>query len=305
MGEVNQARLALSTGSLYNWALDRVFQLAASTGYDGVELLVDARMDSYDVPYLRSLIDRWRTPILSVHTPFVSHLEAWPDNSEGRVEYAVRLAEDLGAEIVVAHPPRRWHSLSLHGSFLRHSFGCLLPWPNRAERRYAQWLCEELFALEKGSSVRVALENMPAKRRLGYRISDYLFSSMRDLKRWPHLVLDTTHWGTWGIDPVQSYQALGERVIHVHLSDYDGREHRLPFTGSLGLDKLLSALRENAFSGIVCIEVHPDALAGGDWRFGHMRSVLSDIAKRVAFLLGIGLSHSQDNSTNYSPLINL
>ncbi|HOG45976.1 MAG TPA: hypothetical protein PLJ35_08665 [Anaerolineae bacterium] len=44
------AKITLSTGALYSWALDRVFELAAATGYDGIELLVDARMDSYDVP---------------------------------------------------------------------------------------------------------------------------------------------------------------------------------------------------------------------------------------------------------------
>ena len=38
--------IALSTGSLYNYGVARVFELAAQTGYDGIEMLVDHRWDS-------------------------------------------------------------------------------------------------------------------------------------------------------------------------------------------------------------------------------------------------------------------
>jgi hypothetical protein len=44
--------LALSTGSLYTYGLDRVFGLAQKAGFDGIEVLVDGRWDTRQADYL-------------------------------------------------------------------------------------------------------------------------------------------------------------------------------------------------------------------------------------------------------------
>jgi len=286
--------IGLSTGSLFNLALDRVFGLAASAGYDGVELLVDGRRDSYDVPYLQGLVNRWGIPILSVHTPFVAGIDGWPEESERRVAQTVRLAEEVGAQTVIAHAPLRWHLLRIHlyATFGRRSFHLIVPWPNRREGRYARWLCKELPALQAQTPVRIAVENMPAGRAFGRRVSMYQLSTVPELRRWPFLVLDTTHWGTWDVDPLLAYEALKEHVIHVHLSDYDGREHRLPFSGHLGLENLLRRLGAGGYSGVVIVELDPWAAAGGDWSESHLRQVLGEVAVRSRRLVGRVPSHS-------------
>ncbi len=296
------AAIALSTGSLHCWALDRVFGMAAATGYDGVELLVDARMDSYDVPYLRRLSERWGIAVLSVHTPFARHVEGWPECAEGRVERAVHLAEELGARTVVAHAPLRWQTGHFRLAIGGWQFERLLvlPWESRVGARYTRWLLEELPALQAQTGVRVAVENMPAHRVWGRPLRLHRFTCVEELRQFPHLVLDTTHWGTCGVDPLGVYRALEDRVIHVHLSDYDGREHRMPFKGELALERLLQAMREAHFGGVLVVEVEPGAVAEGDWGAEHLMRSLEAAATQCRALLAARPSHSHDGQANPS-----
>ncbi len=291
---IGGAQLALSTGTLYNLGLERVFELAAGTGYDGVELLVDARRDTYDVPYLERLSKRTGMPILSVHVPFMASVDGWPDGSQGRVEQTARLAQALGARTVVAHAPLRWHVLRLHlqGTLGLRWLQWVLPWRNRAEARFALWLEKELPLVEAQCGVQVAVENMPAVHCYGRRIAAHGTSTPAAMVHWPRIVLDTTHWGTWGVDPLAAYRTLSGRVVHVHLSDYDGREHRVPYKGRLGLERLLGALGEDGFGGIVAVELDPWAVAEGDWSDAHLRQVLAATAAEVRVPLGPALSHS-------------
>jgi len=229
-----------------------------------------------------------------VHTPFARHVEGWPDSAEGRVERTVCLAEALGARTVVAHAPLRWEAAHIRLAFGGWQFERLLvlPWASRAGARYARWLLEELPALEARAGVCVAVENMPARRTCGRRLRLHRFTSVEELRQFRHLVLDTTHWGTCGVDPVSVYAALGERIIHVHLSNYDGREHRMPFKGELALERLLEAMRAARFAGLLVVEVEPGAVAEGDWGETHIARVLGEAARQCRSLLYGDPSHS-------------
>lgn len=294
MAGVARAQLALSTGTVYNLGLERVFQLAAGAGYDGIELLVDARRDTYDVAYLEQLSERVGLPILSVHTPFMARVDGWPGDSQGRVEQAIRLAQDLGAGMVVAHAPLCWHVLRLHlqGALGERWLQWVLPWRDRAEGRFGEWLEKEVPLIEVQSGVQVAVENMPCMRCCGRRIAAHGTATAAAMQRWRRVVLDTTHWGTWGVDPLVAYRELRGRVAHVHLSDYDGREHRVPYKGCLGLERLLAALAEDGFGGTVVVELDPWAVAEGDWSDAHLERVLGETAARVRAPLGPIPSHS-------------
>src|SRR5207244_233076 len=84
--------------------------------------------------------------------------------------------------------------------------------------------------------------------------------------------LDTTHVATWGVDLLETYEILAHCVAHVHLSNYDGRQHRLPQDGSLALGPLLAALRRRGYQGAIVVELQPDALEAG--RAGRLRGAL-------------------------------
>ena len=86
--------IALSTGSLYNYSLSRVFALAAQTGYDCVEVLIDGRWDSRDANYLRDLSSRHGMPIAALHSPFVDDIQGWPKDQLKRLKQTIKLAKD-------------------------------------------------------------------------------------------------------------------------------------------------------------------------------------------------------------------
>lgn len=265
--------IVLSTGSLYNYSVERVFALGRDVGFDGIEVLVDRRWDTRQADYLRSLSEAFRLPVLSLHTPFELHIHGWEENPVLRVQRTVALARALGARVVVAHLPHRWHWLSITSTWL-DSRRLRMPilWP--AGQGYASWLSQGLDVMPVQDGVQVAVENMPARWLLGHRVNPWRFNNVQDLIRFKALVLDTTHLGTWGMDILAVYERLKARIVHLHLSDYDGREHRLPGQGHLPLAELLRRMSSDGFRGLIAVETCPEALGAGD--DGRVRLGLSD-----------------------------
>ena len=144
----------------------------------------------------------------------------------------------------------------------------LLPNPFDSGRQYADWLTECYAALQATTDVLLCIENLPANRTIGLRFNPARWNAhsratLDDITRFPHITLDTTHLGTWGLDPVEAYSRWGQKVKHVHLSNYNGSEHRRPEDGSLRLDALLVSLAAGGYGYSISLELHPDALDAG------------------------------------------
>lgn len=253
-----------STGSLYEIDVAQCFELAAEAGFDGVEVLGDSRWSTRDPATLTTLSRLTGLPIMAVHTPFSHRLPGWERTAGqvGRIIRMLALAEEIGAGTIVVHLPRKigWAFLDSEASGRRIPFPTPTPF-----RPVMRWLRDELSSVQSQTAVKIAIENMPAMSVAGLRLNPWWWNTIeewRQVHTW--LTLDTTHWGTHGIDPLDAYRAAGERVVHVHLSNYDGREHRLPHQGDLDLGRLLRALSEDGFNGAVSVELHPDALAFED-----------------------------------------
>lgn len=255
--------IALSTGSLYTYGIARVFDLAAKAGFDAIEVLVDHRWDSRHPAYLRQLSRETGLPVAAVHNPFVSHVPGWPHDPLGRLQASVALAREVGAGVVVTHLPLRIRAarLELYGFRTRP---LLLPIPVPPRDGYGHFLLNRLAEFETTEKVRIGVENMPARRILGRRVSAWNLNELDILASLPHLTLDTSHLGTWGLDPLAVYERLRTRIVHVHLSNFAGSEHRLPEDGTLPLGELLKRLSQNGYAGAVSLEVAPDMLQAGD-----------------------------------------
>lgn len=256
--------IALSTGSLYSYGTARVFDLAARAGFDGIEVLVDHRWDTRHPGYLRQMSITHDLPIIALHAPFLT-LDApgWPDDEIGRLQRTAALAQILDVPTVVTHLPFRFHAfVGKWCAFRSHNIKLPLPIPRRES--YSRFLSNGISAFEDEMGVTVAIENMPAHRLWGLRINSYAFNSIAKISRFPHLTLDVTHLGTWGLDPLTAYEQLRERVAHVHLSNFDGREHRSPPDGHLPLVELLRCLARDGYQGAITVETHPDALDAPD-----------------------------------------
>jgi sugar phosphate isomerase/epimerase len=118
--------------------------------------------------------------------------------------------------------------------------------------------------MEAASGVTIAVENMPARWFLGIPLPFYWFNRPERMARFPHVTLDTTHVGTWGWDLLDAYEPLAGNLAHVHLSNFDGREHRSPLDGRLPLDALLRRLAADGYQGAISIESCPEAMDAED-----------------------------------------
>jgi len=254
--------ILLSTGSLRFFGMDRVFLIARELGFDGVEVIVDDRWDTADPAYLTLLSKRYGLPIAAIHSPFgFVETHAWGRDPAERMRGAIRLAEELGSELVVVHLP-----------FF-------------AEKPYARWVDEELPEAQERTRVKLAVENMPEaykimgpvgvrmKARSFYHVHRhkplnrmFRFLSRRCfpgnawdyLLRFRYLVLDTTHLATGGVDPVDAYERMKSRLACIHLSNFDGTEHRPLREGVIDFRRFLRHISADGYRGHLTIELMPD-----------------------------------------------
>lgn len=257
--------ILLSTGTLNTLGLSRIFALAAEAGFDGVEIMIDHRWDTRDARYLRRLSSDYGLPIAVIHSPFLADVEGWPADQLGRLEHTLALAAEVGAPLVVTHLPYRLRLLWVTVSGARpRRFTAPLPWLRR-EPYYTLLRDGGLAALEQQTGITIAVENMPARRFLGHYWGLYWFNTVEQMRRFPHITLDTTHLGTWGLDPVAVYAQWQRRVVHVHLSNFAaGKEHRRPGDGDLALGDFLRALARSGYAGAVSVESEPNAFHADD-----------------------------------------
>ena len=101
--------LSLSTGSLFTLPLQRVFELAAESGFDGVELIINQDFQRINSTKLvRSL--QGITTIHSIHAPFMA-LDGW-GGSVDSLKNSVALAAECDIPMVNFHPPS-WMGLEI------------------------------------------------------------------------------------------------------------------------------------------------------------------------------------------------
>lgn len=294
----NKIPIILSSGSLYNYGLARIFALANNSGFEGVEVMVDYRWDTRQVAYLQELSATYLLPILSLHAPFLAHsyqIYGWKDDPVEQLKNTVELAEALGAPVVVAHPPHSWQFRKIGGRL-----GVSFRLPALRLRPYGRWLKEELAEFQKTTPVIVALENMPMHYLGPLPLKMYQLMDVEDLAQFAHLTFDTTHWGTWNgsVDIMEMYRRFSDKIAHVHLSDYDGREHRLPGTGRLPLDRFLQSLAADRFAGAVSVEVNPGALPAGQSDAALVERLQEACRFCKAHLRATDISHSHFDTQN-------
>lgn len=256
--------IILSSGSLFNFDLDTVMALAAEVGFAGLELVVDGRRETYHSAHLEKLVARHRLPILAIHSPFATFPPPWPDDPVGRIKQSAHLAELLEAQTVVVHPPARW--VRLQGWVLapQQTWKLSLPLPWAGPGQLGRWLQQELPAFQAQTRVKIALENMPRRQVGPWQWEPYHFNNAAQLKQFPYLTLDTTHVGTWREDLLHFYRWVKPKVAHIHLSNYNGREHQLLHHGLLPLAAFLAELAHDNFDGLVSLELGPISLQADD-----------------------------------------
>lgn len=98
--------IGLSSSSVFPESTAVAFELAATLGYSGVEVMVGTDAMSQDLSTLQGLTDHYQIPVLAIHAPCLLITQrVWGTEPWGKLERARDVAQVLGAKTVVVHPP--------------------------------------------------------------------------------------------------------------------------------------------------------------------------------------------------------
>ncbi|MCM3660670.1 sugar phosphate isomerase/epimerase [Georgenia satyanarayanai] len=233
--------ILLSTSSCYPSSTESCFADAARLGYDGVEVMVWKWPETRDARRLSELAETYGVPVMSIHSPTLLLTQrVWGTDPWGKIDRSVELAEAVGAEAVVVHPPFRW------------------------QRDYAAGFVEGIARRQAATEVKLAVENMfpwKARAKDGSRTKErhaYLPHWDPVGLGYEHVTLDLSHAGVAGQDSLEVARRLGGRLAHLHLTDSTGSnrdEHLAPGRGSQPCEEVLRALPELGFTGSIAVEV--------------------------------------------------
>jgi len=237
MGAIN---FLLSTGSLGHFGLARVFELARTLDFDGVEVIIDWRADTRQGKYLQRLQREFMLSIPVIHAPFVANSYPVSDGDwSERLVLSREVATAVKARLVVAHPP-------------------LLGEPDI-----------DLNSLNLATGVPVVFETMPKKTRkllgLSFKKNIWRYGQPRNWADFDRLAFDTCHIGSWELDLFESWRLHRKQVAHIHLSNLDGTTfHTAPADGQLDLRQFLITIARNGYRGSVTLELAPHSAGGYD-----------------------------------------
>ena len=240
-------RISISAETLFIFPLEKVFDIAAEVGFDGVELVINQEFQRVNC---RRLIQRLAEthPVLSIHAPFMP-LDGWGGPSDA-LKRCVELAAECGIGLVNFHPP----------SWLGFEVG------------YWRWLYRiQDFQREIGGDrVTVTLENMPWTGK--YRINGYILSETRKMieflaQKNLFLTFDCTHMGSGRANFINDFYLFynSGRIRNIHFSDFGhGRQHLLPGHGILPLTRFLNHLRNTDYDQTLTLELSPHEFPKGE-----------------------------------------
>src|SRR3954454_22307250 len=236
VARVPSAKVALSTASTYPESTASAFEIAARLGYDGVEVMVWTDPVSQDVEALRRLSDYHGVPILAIHAPcLIITQRVWGTEPWVKLVRAQEAAERLGAETVVVHPPFRW------------------------QRDYARDFIAGVEKMGNETPIRFAVENMFPLRARGRAVVPYAPDWSPVDQDYRHVTLDTSHTSVSRSDALAMADALGDRLVHLHIADGMGSardEHLVPGRGTQPCAELLESLADRGYDGLVVVEVN-------------------------------------------------
>jgi sugar phosphate isomerase/epimerase len=234
--KVPEAKVALSTASVYPESTAAAFEIAGRLGYDGVEIMVWTDPVSQDVEALKRLSDYHEVPILAVHAPcLIITQRVWGTDPWAKLVRARNAADALGAGVVVVHPPFRW------------------------QRDYARDFLAGIKRMSDETDVRFAVENMFPLRARGRAVTPYAPDWDPTLEEFPDFTIDLSHTSVSQSDAMDMAQRMERRLAHVHIADGIGGprdEHLVPGRGDQPCAELLETLAVNGFDGTIVVEVN-------------------------------------------------
>ena len=259
-------RLLVSTGPLLMKPLSWVLDAIADAGFEAAELMVAHNPQTRDPEEVIKAAQEAGLEIPVVHGPYLLVLRnVLGARYVDKTRRSLELAGAIGAETMVAHAPFRW------------------------ERAARSWLNSEVDGEAAEAGTVFAMENL-------FPVGGRSFScaiTAEELAPYRHVVFDTSHFGVSGIDLIDAWDAVGDKVVHIHLSDNfgNGKDSHAPLgSGILPLDAFLQRVSQDGYRGTITLEL--DCRAYLDSRDSLVSFLTREREKAEALLEGASLDQA-------------
>lgn len=246
--ECRPVRVGISAASLYPMETEKALLHLTGLGYTLFEIFFNACSETG--PEFGARLNAMQAAhgfrICSVH-PFTSALESMllferydRRTKEGMAFYKqyMEAAKRIGAGLLVLHGQRTGAGPLSDAEYCA---------------RY-----HELYCIGQTMGITVAQENVRLFRSAS---PDFIRTTRRELGRECAFVLDTKQAVRSGVEPDEMCRAMGEQLVHVHLSDHTETEScLLPGEGTYDFRILRDALLRVGYTGDIITEVYRPAI---------------------------------------------
>jgi sugar phosphate isomerase/epimerase len=240
--------MRIGTTSMVFWQTGLVegIQTTAQLGFDSIEIWVShfRKETGLSVGELAALLKRTgmsctiHAPIRDINIASVNE-GIRRESTDQQIE-AVELCAALGGELVVVHPGQR---SSKRSDPCEH-------WEHQADS-YVR-----ILEAAQAHGVTVTVENMEWEKE------NELVRTVTDIERLQGMIgdfhlpvtLDITHLADTE-RCIAAIDALGDSIVHVHVSDFGEKRHIPLGSGTLDLKRILQRLQERRFGGILSFEI--------------------------------------------------
>ncbi len=190
-----------------------------------------------------SITEHHGIPVVSIHAPtLLISQRVWGTDPWERLERSGQMAQRLGADVVVVHPPFRW------------------------QREYAAGFVDGIAALENSTGIAFAVENMYPWRASSRRgVEMYVPGWDPSQEEYANTTIDLSHAAIAHSDVIDMAERMGTSLRHIHLTDGTGSakdEHLVPGRGEMGAEAFLRYLAEREFAGTIIVEINTRRATG-------------------------------------------
>jgi len=239
---------AVSSMFFHEYTCQEIFRFVSASGLTGMEFWVETpHFWLRDCPVDEILAcrrDQPELPTINLHAPILdlNPCSINPAVAAVSIDYAlrsIRMAEQVGAEVITVHPGRRTAKRP----------------PSDADLVRFDRYITALREAAKKTGVKVSMENMePIINSL--LCTPQRMRELLDEERWLHFTLDVAHAIAGSPADVFTYIDLcGDRLANVHISRAEGKRLHLPLDNSPDMAEVIGALRDHKYAGPLTLEI--------------------------------------------------
>lgn len=253
-GGAGPVHVALSSSCLFLGQIPEVFRTAVELGFDSVEILVTHQRTTQLTHELQDAVQTYQLPISAIHAPTLFFTQQVWGRPWTKIQLTAKMVQELGAEVVVAHPPFAW------------------------QRKYSNSFVEGVRAVSQLTGVKIAVENMYPWRVGGRELM--MYSPHWDPRRFDYewVTWDFSHASIARVDSLAAVRELLPRLGHIHLTDgHDGGtsdEHLIPGHGEQPVAETLRLLGRSGWDGVIGVEINTRGAKDDDQRDQMLRESL-------------------------------